>query len=183
MILTKTRDGHTSVQLEAAWSPPLTVELPSSYCLSSPLRVSFGHSPGRRRDKESHRTLFITEVEVDGIEGHGGQGQYLLTGSQHQRHLLSIRLQPEDSRVRNVLCLSNWIFGTEYQDSLLVAYWEVRRWLNARSAMGCYRMDCHDCGRCALSRCHSSRTSIPNLALLRNGKRLASSGQADGTAP
>ena len=135
LILTKTRDGHTSVQLEAPWSPPLRVELPSSFYLSSPLGVSFGHNSNRTRDEESHRTVLSTEMEVNDIEGHGGQGQVLLTGSQHQRHLLSIRLQPEDSQVRNVLCLSNWIFGAEYQDGLLVAYWEVRRWLNAWSVI------------------------------------------------
>ena len=134
LILTKTRDGHTSIQLEAPWSPPLRVELPSSYCLSSPVKVSFGHSPSGRRNEDSRRTLSSTEVEVAGIDGRGGQGQLLLIGVQHRRHLLSIRLQPADSHVRDILCLSNWIFGSEYQDGLLVAYWEVIRWLNARLA-------------------------------------------------
>ena len=134
LIVTKTRDGHPSIQLEAPWSPPLTLELPSSYYLSNPLQLSFGHSPSRRRDEGIRRTVARAEVDISCIEGFGGKGQLLLISSAGHRHVLSVRLQPDDPVVRNIIQLSNWLFGIEYQDSLLVAYWEALRWLNDRVA-------------------------------------------------
>ena len=134
-IATKTRDGQTSIQLEAPWSPPFRLDLPSSYYLSKSLRGPFGLSPTRRRHEASRRTIPSTEVDVSEIEAYGGRGQLLLTGSEGQQHLLSVKLQPQNSIVHDIIRLSNWIYGPEYQDSLLVLYWEVVRWLKDRAAV------------------------------------------------
>jgi anaphase-promoting complex subunit 1 len=137
MILTRTRQSQTSLQLEAPWSAPFRIDLPQAYRISSPIYSSFHGSPSRGRDEGARRVLSQNDVEVSAIETYGTNGQMLMADSSRRRHLLALRLHSEDATVRDIIKLSNLIFGSDYQDSFLVAFWEVLRWLKNREVREC----------------------------------------------
>jgi anaphase-promoting complex subunit 1 len=135
LVLTKTRQGQSELNLEAPWSAPFRLELPPIHLLNSPADVLVRTTPKRSKDQGARRSVPSSSLEYVSIDPHGRGGKFALQDSLGRSHLLLAELHPSDAAVADVLACCNHIYGTGYQDNVLVAFWEVQRWIKSRESM------------------------------------------------
>ena len=131
-ILTQSRSQTMSLQLEAPWSPPFQVDLPASYAINDPFMSSQWSSPRKDRDIGMRRVLPAAEVQIQALRDSGLQAQIYAVDQNSRQHALGLHLAPRDAVVRQILQMCDMILGQDQQESLLVTFWEVSRWLGSR---------------------------------------------------
>jgi anaphase-promoting complex subunit 1 len=133
LVMSKTRQSEPLLNLEAPWSPSFRIHLPASFLLLNPIVLSV-RPIGAKKDDISRRGVIASSLSITSFfqRGHNGQVGLLEVGK--SAHTIDIQLEPEDIAVRQVLLLCNLIFGRDFQDALLVALWEVQRWLRERES-------------------------------------------------
>lgn len=133
LTLASTRHGQATLQLEVSPHLPFRIELPETFSLINSLRL-FGQADSRRDDQRSQRMIPRDELKLCKIQNYGVTGDVLMIDNSFRRHVVSVALQPVDPFVDDVLRMSNIVFGSPFQDSLLITLWEVMRWLRNRGA-------------------------------------------------
>ncbi|ETN41309.1 uncharacterized protein HMPREF1541_03244 [Cyphellophora europaea CBS 101466] len=134
LILTKTRQGDPLLHLEAPWSPSFRMDLPSSHLLSDPLDLLVRSTPTKKRDEGLRRTIPASSIEVASVYQYGRRGRVALVSPSGRAHTLLIKLRPADALVSQILTMCDFVLGKDFQDCMLVAFWEVQRWLSKREA-------------------------------------------------
>ena len=132
ILLTKTRQGRPSLQLEAPWSVPFSVDLPLDYKASRAIHASHRGKPRDSEEQVNHRTIPAFDIDITGVEGYGTEGRLLLEDVALRKHVVEICLQPKDTLVQNILSIASYVFGTDATDTALVCFWEITRWLRTR---------------------------------------------------
>ncbi len=126
VVLTQSRSQIRSLQLEAPWSPSSQVELPQWFAHHGPL----GTSPKKDKDTGNRRVIPGTEVQIEALLDAGVQTQIYAVDQDARRHLLGVRLAPQDALVRRTLLVCGLVLGPDQQEALLIAFWDVSRWLH-----------------------------------------------------
>lgn len=134
LVLSKTRQGEPLLHLEAPWSTSYRLELPQSFLLTASLDLQEQRTPTKRRDDGSQRYVPTSTLKIGSIVGNGQHGQIALLDSSRNAHAVHVQLAPKDAAVHQVLSMCNLIFGEGFQDAMLVAFWEVQRWLKVRES-------------------------------------------------
>lgn len=132
VVLTESRSRTVSLQLEAPWSPSFRVELPPRYAIHNPLIDSEISSPRKDRDTGMSRMIPGVEVQIQRIHASGYQGQIYVSDQDLRRHSVWIRLAPRDPLVHDILRMADMVLNMDQHESLLVAFWEVSRWLESK---------------------------------------------------
>ncbi|EXJ94671.1 hypothetical protein A1O1_03068 [Capronia coronata CBS 617.96] len=132
VVLTHSRSQLMSLQLEAPWSPSYGVELPSRYAIFDPLVGPQSYSPRKDKDTGSRRMISGAEVHLRGLLDSGRQAQIYATDQDHRRHSILLRLAPRDRLVLDILKMSELVLDVHQNETLLVSFWEVSRWLRGR---------------------------------------------------
>ena len=133
VILTRTRDQHPMLHLEAPWTSPFRVHLPASLLVYNPAGMSGLASPDRRRVTGQHRVVKSSEISISGLESGGGPGEVLTVDKEGQKHRLLFQLSPSNTIVRRVLNICRFVLPNFEDDGLLLAWWEVMQWLQSKN--------------------------------------------------
>ncbi|KPI40490.1 Negative regulator of mitosis [Cyphellophora attinorum] len=137
LVVQKALSGEYFMQLEAPWSPSLTLPMPSRLSLTNAQPSAFDQGFSKRGDESKlHATTAAATIDIVRAEGCGGQGQIVLFDSSSRLHQLQVTLAPKNNFVGHVLSMCNFLFGKQFRDSMLVAYWEMRRWIDLRHIEG-----------------------------------------------
>ncbi|KAG9790888.1 hypothetical protein KCU88_g1111, partial [Aureobasidium melanogenum] len=135
VVLTESRSQLMSLQLEAPWSPSYRIEPPARYPIFDPMLSPQKYSfLGPRKDKDtgSRRMIPGGEVQLRALLDAGYPAQIYAIDQDQRRHSLSLRLAPRDRMVLDIINMCDLLLGTDQQDTLLVGFWEVSRWLRSR---------------------------------------------------
>lgn len=133
LILTQTRDQNTMLHLEAPWAPPFRVDLPASLMVYHPTSIPGSASPDRRRVIGQHRVIKSTDITLDGLESAGVPGEVLAADKEGQTHRVLFQLSPTNPVVGRILSICQFVLPRSEDDGLLLAWWEVMRWLQNRN--------------------------------------------------
>lgn len=131
-VLTQSRTGLMALQLEAPWSPSFRVELPERYAIYDPFMSSQWSSPRKDKDTGIRRVIPGAHVEIRGLVESGSQAQLYTIDQDLRRHCLQFQLSPRDPLVRDILRMCDVVLNMDQNENLLIAFWEVARWLKGR---------------------------------------------------
>lgn len=132
LILTQSRSQILDLQLEAPWSPSFRIDLPARYAIYDPFIHSQGISPRKDKDTGIRRVIPGVEVQVQALLDSGSQGQVAVVGQDSRRHLVQFGLAPRDPLLLDILKMCDMVLKMNQKENLLVAFWEVSRWLKSR---------------------------------------------------
>ncbi|KAK5045273.1 hypothetical protein LTR84_009379 [Exophiala bonariae] len=133
IVLTHSRTQLTALHLEAPWSPSYRLELMQSFGLFDPLATKqMVTSPKRSQEAGIRRTISAKNIHIQALRRSGAQGRFYVVDQDQQEHTIQLRLRPTDPLVASILQMCDIVSGTEQQESLLVSFWEVSRWLKTR---------------------------------------------------
>ena len=131
-VLPQTRSLVTSLQLEAPWSPSFQLDLPQQYVFNNPFLSSHRSSPRRDKDTGIRRIIPGADVQIEALLFSGNQAHLYGVDQNARRHSLELRLAPRHHLVRRILRMCGLVLGPNQEETLLVAFWEVLRWLKSR---------------------------------------------------
>lgn len=136
VVLTKTSQGDGVLHLEAPWSPSFRLELPPRY-LVHPSNTS------NRRSTESrayvggvHRTIDGSDVKPSQFLTSFNLNTIILCDTSGRQHDLRLQMASKTSLGLDVTRICRFVLPAQHQDSLLIAYWEIRRWLDTQEVQG-----------------------------------------------
>ncbi|OAL30785.1 hypothetical protein AYO22_01405 [Fonsecaea multimorphosa] len=132
VVLPESRSQTIGLQLESPWSPSFQSGFPVRYAIYDPFLTSQSFSPRKDKDTGIRRVIPGKDVQIQALLDSGIQAQIYAIDQDKRRHALGIRLAPRDPLVQKVLKMCDMVLGPNQQESLLVAFWEVSRWLKAR---------------------------------------------------
>ncbi|OQV00370.1 hypothetical protein CLAIMM_05874 [Cladophialophora immunda] len=132
VVLTQSRSQIVGLQLESPWSPSFEIGLPTRYAIYDPFLSSQSSSPRKDKDTGIRRVIPGKDVQIQSLLSSGIQAQIYAIDQDKRKHALGIRLAPRDPLVHKVLKMCDMVLGSNQQESLLVAFWEVSRWLKGR---------------------------------------------------
>lgn len=136
VILTKTSHGDSVLHLEAPWSPSFRLDLPQNYLVhatNNPIRKSI---EPREFIEGVHRVISGNDVRVSHFLSTFNLDDIVLCDTAGRQHHLRIDLTPRSKLGREIMRICKFIMPAQHQDSLLVAYWEIRRWLDTQEVQG-----------------------------------------------
>nr|KAK5445445.1 Anaphase-promoting complex subunit 1 [Exophiala xenobiotica] len=132
LVLTESLARNISLQLEAPWCPPFRFELPARFAIYDPFTSSQPLSPRRDKDTGLRRIIPGPEVDIQSLGKSGSHGKFYALDQHLRRHAVQLQLAPRDPLVVDILRVCEVVLNTNQQESLLVAFWEVSRWLSLR---------------------------------------------------
>lgn len=132
VVLTESLARNISLQLEAPWSPPFRFDLPARFAIYDPFASSPSLSPRRDKDTGLRRIIPGAEVDIQSLLESGSHGKIYALDQCLRRHAVQLQLAPRDPLVIDILRVCEVVLKTNQQESLLVAFWEVSRWLSLR---------------------------------------------------
>ncbi|ETI25082.1 hypothetical protein G647_04453 [Cladophialophora carrionii CBS 160.54] len=132
VVLTQSRSQITSLHLEAPWSPSFHIQLPEWYAVYDPFLSAQWARPRKDKDIGIRRSILGTEVKIEGLLNSGVEAQIYAVDQETRQHSLGLCLAPRDGLVRQILQMCGLILGPNQEETLLVAFWEVFRWLRGR---------------------------------------------------
>ncbi|RVX75265.1 hypothetical protein B0A52_00617 [Exophiala mesophila] len=132
VVLTQSRSKHISLHLEAPWSPSFRVELMTHFATSDPLAHARLKSQGLFKGVSTKRAIPADEIEIHGLIDAGAPSQFYALDQNGLQHSIYVQLRPGDPLVWKILQMSDLVVVSNRRESLLVAFWEVSRWLSHR---------------------------------------------------
>ncbi|OAP58510.1 hypothetical protein AYL99_07600 [Fonsecaea erecta] len=133
VVLTQSRSQMVGLQLESPWSPSFQIGLPARFAVYDPFLSSPSSSPRKDKDTGIRRVIPGKDIQIQALLDSGMQAQIYAIDQDMRRHALRIRLAPRDPLVQKVLKVCHMVLGSNQQESLLVAFWEVSRWLRGKA--------------------------------------------------
>ncbi|RMJ21408.1 negative regulator of mitosis [Aspergillus sp. HF37] len=134
LILSEADEGRTELSLQSPWSNPSTIDVPEKLLLYEPYAVS----PNKpTREGGMSRVMTDSSLTMVGLDHHSSHGKFDVIDSKNRRHKLQIRMDPSNALVKSVLGVCRFVLrDTEKAgDGILVAWWEVMKWLRTREAI------------------------------------------------
>ncbi|EGE78938.1 anaphase-promoting complex subunit 1 [Blastomyces dermatitidis ATCC 18188] len=134
LILSSTIDGRGELTLQAPWSSLVKVELPSSMMIYGPHGMSITSSPNRPREGSLKRVLSDGSFDLCGLLHSTNRGKVDVVDKKGRKHRIQIQLEPHNPRVKQILDVCRFVLRRAHNagDGILVGWWEVLKWLQAR---------------------------------------------------
>lgn len=136
VILTKTSHGDGVLHLEAPWSPSFRLDLPRSYLVHSAGNAARRSTEPREFMEGVHRTIDGSEVKLSHFLTTFNLDNIVFSDTANRQHYLRIDMAPRSKLGQETMRICKYIMPGQHQDSLLVAYWEIRRWLDTQEVQG-----------------------------------------------
>jgi anaphase-promoting complex subunit 1 len=133
LTLRQSRDGQSTLQLEAPGSTAFTLELPSQLLVYDPFNTSLRSSPDKRRETGLRRVMKQSSQTFIKFNGAATQGQISLLDKDHNAHKIRIRLDPANAQVKAIVTICNFVLGDRNGPGMLICWWEALRWLKTRA--------------------------------------------------
>ncbi|KAK5957829.1 Anaphase-promoting complex subunit 1 [Knufia fluminis] len=132
VILSKTLQGDDVLHLEAPWASSYRLDMPKQYLVHRPNGTEARSSTPRKHDAGIHRVMEGSKVKISRFMSAFNLDALAISDTMGQEHGLRMSLLPAKSLTTRIIQLCKFILPTQLQDSLLVAYWEIVRWLDAQ---------------------------------------------------
>lgn len=134
IVLTQSRTQLPTLHLEAPWAPSYRLELMQSYGIFDPLASNQTVKSPHRSQAGLKRTISANNIHIQALRQSGAQGRFYAIDHDRQEHTLQLHLRPTDPLIVSILQMCDIVSGNDQQESLLVAFWEVSRWLKAKGS-------------------------------------------------
>ena len=131
LVLVHTRQGAGTLYLKAPWSPTFRVDIPAQLMVYDTLSVSPPSSPSQRREIGLKRVMNSAPSDLVSLQFPAISGRVTVTDKQDKRHRIQIQLEPQDLQVKKVLSICRFVLRDQSGEGLLIAWWEVQRWLRS----------------------------------------------------
>ncbi|WEW57587.1 Anaphase-promoting complex subunit 1 [Emydomyces testavorans] len=135
LVLSTTMDGRGELTLQAPWSIPVKIELPSNMALHEPYGISLARSSTYLQEAGLRRVLDSSNLNICALGHPGNRGKVDIVDGQNRKHKLQIQLEPRNSLVKRILSACRFALrhSEKAGDGVLVGWWEVLRWLHTRN--------------------------------------------------
>ncbi|KEF62970.1 uncharacterized protein A1O9_00945 [Exophiala aquamarina CBS 119918] len=134
VVLTQSRTQQTTLHLEAPWSPSYPIELVQSFGIFDPLVNTQMASPKKSEETGIRRIIPGNNVRVQALGQSGVQGRFYAMDQDRRAHTIQLHLRPKDPLIAAILQMCDIVSGTDQHEALLVAFWEVSRWLKGKGS-------------------------------------------------
>lgn len=135
-ILSATEDGRHEITLQSPWCNPMAVDIPKKLMLYDPYGVSTNTTTNRPRESGLHRLMTDSSLTVTGLDHASAHGRIDVVDDSQRKHSLQVQMQPSNEVVKNIIRVCRFALrDTEKAgEGILVAWWEVMKWLRGREA-------------------------------------------------
>ncbi|KAJ5594500.1 uncharacterized protein N7459_000708 [Penicillium hispanicum] len=134
LILSAPDSGQREFFLQALWGNSINVELPVPLQLYEPHGISASKLFGRPRESGIHRVVADPDIVFLELDHGCSRGKIDLVDTKKQRHRIQIQMEPRNELVNKVLRVCKFVLRDSEKagDGLLVAWWEVMKWLRRK---------------------------------------------------
>ncbi|KAL9615500.1 MAG: hypothetical protein Q9167_000013 [Letrouitia subvulpina] len=133
LVLNESSENYNQLSLQAPWSRPCRIHLPSNLNLHDPFLV--GPSMLFRQTFEgSLKRMIQSPHGLRNLQHCGNDGRVDVVDSGSVRHRIRIQLQPYHSLVRKMITVCNIMTpaSSGRREEFLLAWWDVMSWLQSR---------------------------------------------------
>lgn len=136
VVLSKTSQGDDVLHLEAPWSPSFHLDIPQKFP-AYPSRIpSRKLAENRPHQEEIRRVIDGSSVRVSRFHTTFNIDEMVICDTEGRYHNARIEMCPRSALGTEVLQVCRFILPAHHQDSLLIAFWEIRRWLDTQEVQG-----------------------------------------------
>ncbi|KAJ5886397.1 Negative regulator of mitosis [Penicillium subrubescens] len=134
LTLTVLENGQRELSLQTLWGSPTKIDIPCPLQLFEPHGVSASKLVNRSRESGVNRVMADPDLVFNAFDHSCSRGKVDLIDTEKQRHRLQIRMEPRNELVKKILNVCKFVLrDTEKAgDGMLVAWWEVIKWLQGR---------------------------------------------------
>ena len=135
LVLEESADGIRHISLQAPWSSPRKIELPSNLYLHNPYQIMNDMTLRERREGGLRRVLSRGPRMFVALQHSNCQGRFDAVDSEGTRHRLQLQLRPLNSLVRKMIRVSESILPSSAGDAeaILRGWWDTMSWVQGRS--------------------------------------------------
>ena len=135
LVLGETEDGHGELTLRGPWDYLMRVDMPSKLAIFDLNHLGQTSTRGAKREGSLKRVVSRGPRALLGLEHASADGQVDVVDEEGRRHRIQIHMQARDSQVAKMLDVCRFVLPSREQggEGVLMAWWEVRRWLRERS--------------------------------------------------
>ena len=134
LVLESSSNGMGELSLQAPWSCPRKIELPSSLCLHNPYQISDDVTLRQRREGGFKRILSDGPQALVALQHSSGQGCVDVLDSHGTRHRLKIQLRPRNVAVRKIISVADSVLPSSNADgeTILRGWWDTLSFVKSR---------------------------------------------------
>lgn len=134
LSLSETESKHRELSLQTLWGSPVKVEVPVPLQLYEPDGISAYKLEKRPRESGVHRVMADPDLIFNRFDHGCSRGKIDLVDTHQQRHRLQIQMEPRNDLVKKILKVCKFALRDSEKagDGLMVAWWEVIKWLRSR---------------------------------------------------
>ena len=131
LILNDTDDSAGELSLEAPWSSPLKIRMPSNLALNNPYRVGSDKLLRQQHEGGPRRLLSQGPGNIIALQHGGCQGRIDVLDANGFRHCLQIQLRPHDPLVDRLIRVCESVLPASHADgeTILRGWWDAMLWL------------------------------------------------------
>ncbi|KAI5296470.1 Anaphase-promoting complex subunit 1 [Ascosphaera acerosa] len=133
LIMTRTIDGRGDLTLQAPWGNLFKIDIPTPLTIVNPLTIDGATIPPEQclQVIETSTPLSLVSLQHPSKRGHLD-----IVDDQRRKHRLQIQLEPRNALVRDVIETCQFALQDDDKagDGIMVAWWEVQRWLRLLEA-------------------------------------------------
>ena len=135
LVLESSSNGMGELSLQAPWSCPRKIELPSSLCLYNPYQISSDVTSRQRREGGLKRVLSEGPQALVALQHSSGQGCVDVLDLHGTRHRLKIQLRPRNVVVRKIINVAESVLPSSDADgeTILRGWWDTLSFVKSRS--------------------------------------------------
>lgn len=134
LTLSVSDNGHREFSLQTLWGSPVKVDVPVPLQLFEPHGVSASRFVSRFRESGVNRVMADPDLVFSSFDHPCSRGKIDLVDTSKRRHRVQIRMEPRNELVKNALRVCKFVLrdAEKAGDGILVAWWEVIRWLQGK---------------------------------------------------
>lgn len=134
LTLSVTENGKRELSLQTLWGSPTKIDVPVPLQLHEPHGISANELVTRPRDSGVNRIMADPNLIFESFDHGCTKGKIDLVDTENQRHRLQILMEPRNDLVKRVLRACKFVLRESEKagDGLLVAWWEVIKWLRGK---------------------------------------------------
>lgn len=134
LVLENGSNGVGGLSLQAPWSCPRRIELPSSLCLHNPFQISSDAALRRRREGGFKRILSQGPQALVALQYSSGQGLVDVMDSRGTRHRLQVQLLPRNAMVQKIIKVAESVLPSSDADgeTVLRGWWDTLSFVQSR---------------------------------------------------
>ena len=135
LVLEESGDGEGQISLQAPWSSPRKIHLPSTLYLHNPYQITNNMTLRQRREGGLRRVLSRGPKILVALQHSNCLGRFDVVDSEGIRHRLQLQLRPQNALVRRMILVSESILPSSAGDgeAMLQGWWDTMSWVQARS--------------------------------------------------